>query len=138
MLVFLSILGVLLQVYLFFSSPESSNAVVVLFSVCVVCWASLMMNYWILLESKFALEWGMLDFEGKEKIRPNYQSQGDDATDAEIELRKEDPTSSAIKRSWFSGVKSFLFGGVKRSVSPSDRFDYDYDHVSPSNYKLRG
>ena len=47
--------------------------VMVLFSSSIIIWASLMMSYWKLEQERYGLDWGMLDFESKLKIRPEFQ-----------------------------------------------------------------
>jgi hypothetical protein len=82
----------------------------------------------------------MLDFESKEKIRPDYQSQGDDRQDAiEAELAKlrEQGLPEIIQRPFYADFYEFLTGGVKREVSPVDRNDYNYYPVSEPNQRMR-
>lgn len=99
----LSIIASATQLYMVISK-DTGGVVISIFSIVVIIWASLMLNFWVLRESKSALDWGMLDFESKEKIRPAFQSQGDDVAEKEDALAAKDPFYTRGKRWWYSST----------------------------------
>jgi hypothetical protein len=96
-----------------------------------------MMNLWIMYETRLALNWGMLDFESKEKVRPSFQDQGDEFAKNEKEIMTTDPTFVRGRRFWYSDILDVLVGGVNRTVSPTDRYKFDYVYVNMTNKRLR-
>ena len=129
-LMYLTFLAIPLQIYTYLSG-NSSGPIFAVFAAGIIIWGCLMSNLWTYEQSKCAIKWGVTDFESKEKIRPEFQDQGDpddESEDEPVEAEKPGPLTD---------LYYLFFGGVKRVMSPLDRNTYDYVVISEGNKKIR-
>ena len=73
-LIFSSIVGFCFQLLVWTAKggPNYSHPTLPFFGLVMSCWAVLFLQFWKNKEATRALQWGMVNFEEKEIIRPNF------------------------------------------------------------------